>query len=333
MRNEGLETRLNLFGNDVVRWENDGKQYCLHIRTDEFPENPREWDNVAIMACWHRRYNLGDEIAEKNPEDFWRRLVRENVPESEVYASAEAGRLCSIAVCKNDEKTEFIDIYSTYLLDTKEGVRLEKSLEYAGLRKEDAVDYLIDIITVEDCMALLEPYAEWLPLLLYDHSGLSISCGGRTGQFADRFDSGQVGWIITLKKYIMERIAVEIVTNASGEPVIVEYQHPDSPSTYGYKTIPLTEDTWRKKAVEIMKEEVEEYDQYLTGDVYGYVLYEMGDTGWLEVASCYGFYGCDAISNGIADEVGCGFRDKICECEYETGKAELHTHSYFTFQF
>ena len=72
-----------------------------------------------------------------------------------------------------------------------------------------------------------------------------------------------------------------------------------------------------------MKEEVEEYDQYLTGDVYGYVLYEMGNTGWLEVASCY----------GIADEVGCGFRDKICECEYETGKAELHTHSYYTFQF
>ncbi len=69
---------LNLYDDDTVKWENEGKCYCLHIQQDEMPMNPRaDMDNVTIMACWHRRYRLGDKIEDDEPEDFWRRLVRE----------------------------------------------------------------------------------------------------------------------------------------------------------------------------------------------------------------------------------------------------------------
>lgn len=35
--------------------------YTIEIHTDEDPINPRtEWDNAGIMACFHRRYTLGD---------------------------------------------------------------------------------------------------------------------------------------------------------------------------------------------------------------------------------------------------------------------------------
>ena len=42
----------------------------LRIERDESPESPREWDNLGTMACWHRRYNLGDEQPEESPTDF-----------------------------------------------------------------------------------------------------------------------------------------------------------------------------------------------------------------------------------------------------------------------
>ena len=37
------------------------KGYTINIDYDEDPMNPRtDWDNAAVMVCWHRRYNLGD---------------------------------------------------------------------------------------------------------------------------------------------------------------------------------------------------------------------------------------------------------------------------------
>lgn len=32
----------------------------IHIIPDEYPENPREWDNYCTMICFHGRYSLGD---------------------------------------------------------------------------------------------------------------------------------------------------------------------------------------------------------------------------------------------------------------------------------
>ena len=34
--------------------------YYLTIDHENYPENPREWDNLTKMVCFHRKYNLGD---------------------------------------------------------------------------------------------------------------------------------------------------------------------------------------------------------------------------------------------------------------------------------
>lgn len=36
----------------------------VEIHTDEDPSSPREYDNYATLACWHRHRNLGDEQIE-----------------------------------------------------------------------------------------------------------------------------------------------------------------------------------------------------------------------------------------------------------------------------
>lgn len=329
---------LNMYDNDMVEWENGGKLYRLHIQRDDCVNSPREeWDNITIMACWHRRYSLGDKINDKEPEDFWRRLVRENVPEEDVFRAARDGKLQGIRL-KWKAKGVY-DIYETCYWRTAIGrTEPEESLEYEGVSKDSVVYYLMDDLTVGHCMALMEPYAEWMPLWLYDHSGITISCGARTGQYADRWDAGCVGWIVIPKKAVMEEVGTEYVLDENGERIREEYPHEGMPSTWGYKTRPLTEETWRKRAVEIMAADVEVYDQYLTGEVYGFTLYEAApdengeEPDWHETDSCWGFYGSDILESGICDQVGDGLKEAISSGRYEVGEAEPHTLTYYTFR-
>lgn len=38
----------------------DGRKLRLVIEQDEFPEDPRSWDNIGTMLCCNRHYQLGD---------------------------------------------------------------------------------------------------------------------------------------------------------------------------------------------------------------------------------------------------------------------------------
>jgi hypothetical protein len=328
---------LNMNENDTIKWAHDGKLHCLHIQRDEFPEDPREWSNLTIMACWHRRYRLGDKIADSSQEDFWRRLVQENVPDSEVYAMAEAGRLNGIRIAQNDEDPELIDVYETTYFRTANGRTVpEECLEHEGVCRDEAVECLLEDLEPNHCMTLMEPYAEWMPLWLYDHSGITMSCGFRTYPYNDRWDSGQVGWIVSLKKTIIAE-TVEYVLDENGERIREDHKREGHPPTWSYKTRSLNDETWRKRAIEIMESDVKVYDQYLTGDVFGFTLYksEMPEDGdepdWNEEDSCFGFYGEDITQNGICDHVGCGIMEAIQTGRYKVGEAELHTRSYYTF--
>ncbi len=106
-----------------------------------------------------------------------------------------------------------------------------------------------------------------LPLYLYDHSGITMNTTG----FSCGWDSGQVGWIVVSKEKVK--------------------------SEYGAKRI--TKDII-EKVTNVLKGEVETYDQYLTGDVYGYRVskIEVCDKGCEhdeEVDSCWGYYGEESV--------------------------------------
>ena len=99
------------------------------------------------------------------------------------------------------------------------------------------------------------------PLYLYDHSGITIS----TSSFNDRWDSGQVGWV-----FIEEKQWVRMM----GEDM----------------------DRSEERLEKCIDGEVETYDQYLTGDVYSYSLYEintcsLGHEHKVLLESCGGYYG------------------------------------------
>lgn len=55
---------------DLEMGDNEVHGFNVRIIQDDDPESPREWSNVGTMACWHNRYNLGDEQPSVTPNDY-----------------------------------------------------------------------------------------------------------------------------------------------------------------------------------------------------------------------------------------------------------------------
>jgi len=106
-----------------------------------------------------------------------------------------------------------------------------------------------------------------LPLYLLDHSGLTMNTTG----FNDPWDSGQVGWIYVTAERVKQEFGVEEI-----------------------------DDELKEKVKDILRKEVEVYDMYLRGDIYGFTL---EDPNGEVIESVWGFYGSDWKDNGMIDHV------------------------------
>ena len=328
----GNTKEITVCDGTAFKWTYEGETYALRVGIDDFGLDPRkDEDNLAVMACWSRKYNLGDELDDKEPEGFWRRLVRENVPDGDVLKAALDGKFSGIRIAPNEERPELLDIYE---VDGK-----QEYLACGAATHDYAADPITDLLEFGDCMKLLAPYAAWMPLWLMEHSGSEIRCSREGNPFADPWDSGQIGWIILLKKTVMEEIGTEYVLDELGQRIRVEYPHPNGPSTWGYKTRPLTDDTWRPRAYEAMETETERYADYHAGRVFWYTVYKEipGEDGeestWEELDTCGGFYGTDILKNGMADQVGYGFWEAVESGQFEEGRAEEKQRTYMEFHF
>lgn len=110
-----------------------------------------------------------------------------------------------------------------------------------------------------------------LPLYLLDHSGLALS----VDDFNDPWDSGCVGCIYTTEEKIKNEFGV-------------------------------CNDQTREQALNVLRAEVEQMHQYVSGEIYGFVLssrpfnsqdeWEMQDTAW-------GFCGSNPAQNGMLDHL------------------------------
>ena len=97
-----------------------------------------------------------------------------------------------------------------------------------------------------------------LPVYLYDHSGITISCSDNY-PYNDRWDSMQVGFIYANRDAILKEFNCKNITSKI-----------------------------KDKATHILKSEINTYDMYLRGEVYGFKILDSQDN---EIDSCYGFYG------------------------------------------
>lgn len=118
------------------------------------------------------------------------------------------------------------------------------------------------------------------PIYMYEHSGITIKIGEFSGlpQGHKEFDSGQIGFI-----YV------------TAEDIKKEYGDLSKASL--------------AKAQKVMEAEIETYDDYLTGNVYGFKLYEKDANGLLvEKDSSWGYFG-DSIKDEAKSYLGEGYKD------------------------
>jgi hypothetical protein len=115
------------------------------------------------------------------------------------------------------------------------------------------------------------PDAIIVPIYAYTKRGIRLA----TQPFSCPWDSGRLGHAVVTKEEVIENYG--------------EYNDVNVASA--------------KRCIE---SEIEVYNQYLNGEVYGYVL---KDKDGEEIDSCFGFFGYDPTTNGIFDQLDIGEED------------------------
>lgn len=120
---------------------------------------------------------------------------------------------------------------------------------------------------MEAAIAKANPGGVILPLFLYDHSGITMNTTG----FSCPWDSGRVGFIVASAEKIRENFMVKRITAKV-----------------------------RQRAEDVLRGEVETFDQFIRGDVYHF---SVEDDDGNVINSCGGFYGSDPMTNGMTDHI------------------------------
>lgn len=120
----------------------------------------------------------------------------------------------------------------------------------------------------------------FLWLYLYDHSGITMSADRGRYPFCDMWDTSRVGVIYITKEKIRQEYSWKYLT---GKRIA--------------------------KILDYLRAEVEEYDNYLTGNCYGYITRCTNCEA--ELDSCWGFYGDDWDKNGLLDYA----QGSECDCK------------------
>lgn len=159
-------------------WKNVEDGMVIEVGYDEWPIDPREWDNVTQMHCAHRRYTLGDKGV--GLVDFLEDALEMIYIESEEFFKW----LLEKEIIEEIEGSDDGPLYAT-------------QVNAFGFYREGLRDALLDYGYEDEigiCMKIAE-YAGLIfsPLYLYEHSGITISTGG----FSCPWDSGMLGvvWI------------------------------------------------------------------------------------------------------------------------------------------
>lgn len=171
------------------------KEHIIEICQDEDPENPREWDNLSVLHCWHKRMKIGDE---------------------------------------------------NYYLYNEEDKRRIKQVISKAKRNRDII----------------------YNLYIYQHTGISLSLSNEHYPYNDRWDAGQVGYVIVDRKKALEEYSQKRMSKKL-----------------------------RDKIDKIVEGEIETYNQYFGGDVYGYKVIEDKENED-DDESCWGFYGIESAIEG-----------------------------------
>ena len=292
-----MADRYLVSDNETLKWQNGDMAYCLHIMHDDDAESPINDETLVKLAFFGRNHSLGNDPRSKHmgQNEYMVQLCRDHVEPADVIAKIKANQLNGLQVMNERMLPETNETLITLRDVTTNDI-------FEDVCAGAVIDILADNLTADHCRTLLQDVVFATPIWVYEHSGISIKVGDRTYPYNDQWDSYYGG--------------IAAITKAA---VIENFQDTEN---------------WQRKASECIQNVIETYDSYLTGDVWGYQLYELdmetykpdsSEPNWNETESVWGFIDCDIMKSGLAESVGEGLTDAIREDRVTSGTVQTIT--------
>jgi hypothetical protein len=146
----------------------------VRIKHDDYPDSPREWDNLGTMVGWHSRRNIGDEQPQCSPDEW------------------------------------VLDLVELDRRELEENWAHMKGINWIGLSSEELKEKEMECARWihQRVQRELDQRFIMLPLYAYEHGGITFS----TGPFSDPWASGQIGYIYVSKAKVREEYGWKVIT-------------------------------------------------------------------------------------------------------------------------
>lgn len=176
-----LEDGMKFFWRDK-----HGHECKLEIIQDQDADSPRtDTYHPSTMACWHKRYKLGDNIDAQTISDFLIMYIRENIPKDKI--------MCALDM-RPDIRIEYDRLSK---MRSRQGFDTNPLDTIASHINGGDLVYAVDIIN---------EFAEVVPIYGYEHGGLTISASDWINPYHDKHDSGFIGVIIITRDDALENL-------------------------------------------------------------------------------------------------------------------------------
>lgn len=243
----------------------------VRIMTDHDYEIDQDEYSLGVCAFPWTKYNLGHDHAEDNLREL---IYRVNLKTNDLQLERTCNKCNGTGWA--DKGTECTACDGWGAID-----------DYTDLNAMELED-LIQLIT-EGSIDKEHKYIAWLPVYMYDHSGITINTTG----FSCRWDSGRIGIIYT-----------SLLDDNDDLP------------------IPQEGESILEAAERVLRSEIKYIDQIITGHVYGFQEYAVDEDGDYYVDdSCWGFVGelTDDIENkdSVLPDI---LENTTCLAEWKEGK-------------
>ncbi len=240
---------------------------------DDCDNNPRDWSNVATFVCEHGRYNLGDR---QNIQDAVNELYSSYVSSKAVIEHFVKTRNARLIF---GEEGDYCDHYYEYQAKICGEIHTFYINADSDMDEDEIAGEMEDELSLGEKLQLVEESGEVviLPISMYEHSGITLWLGSKGSHFDSQWDCSSIGFA-----YVEKITAKEEGMLNPGEK-------------YNYD--------WKEWAYAMMEGEMETYDQFVRGEVYGYMIEdEDGEEATdRDLCGCWGFFGDDGKQEMLSE--------------------------------
>lgn len=343
------------FSYEVV--QNEEETYIFIPKRLEFIEEFDTLEDAKDRLNDKKAQMISDEYAEQTLHNLEKVLTSPNEVMESVRKKVD--RKFTFSIIKKENKYFMADIKHSkdpnyYIFADEEFDTKEQAEDYLEKEKENWIkEEAIHALSYSELTEIIGESHIILPIYAYEHGGITLS----TGSFSCPWDSGQVGWIYATKErfiketgykeselfetdkhrlpVIGERVKLKgheekgeygfgLVKEIKDNQVTVDFDYNKSLSTRKSEnviTVTLDEisEVMSERAKEMLEGEVEIYDQYLQGNIYGFVIEKKikceccNNVETEEIDSCWGFYGNDPFENGMSDHIDKEYHELLKE--------------------